>query len=478
MLFNSLEFLVFLPIVLGVYYVLPHRRQNAFLVLASCFFYASWDWRFLFPLLFSTTMDYFCAARMEKLIELGAPRSHRRRYLLLSLITNLGLLGFFKYFNFFVDSAHDLFALFGLALPVPALRVILPIGISFYTFQALSYTIDVYQGKLHRARSFWDFFLAVLFFPHLVAGPIQRASNLLHQVVNPRRITAVQLTDGIHLMLWGYFKKVYIADHLAPLVNQIFAKGAPTGGETAVGVLAFAFQIYCDFSGYTDIARGVAKLMGFEFVLNFNLPYFATNPADFWRRWHISLSTWLRDYLYIPLGGNRQTPAKTYRNLMLTMVLGGLWHGAAWNFVLWGAYHGTLLCLHRWTAPWLESVDTRTQARSEARVLWLLVRIGGMFILTCYGWLLFRANSFEQIASMTLSLRAPWQAVPYQTLNQVLILIAPLVAAQFIQYQTGQLELWRLRWVGLTLRTAVLSGLVYCVVFLGAAPQAFVYFQF
>lgn len=476
MLFNSFEFLLFLPIVLIVYYALSHPRQNAFLVLASCFFYASWDWRFLFPLLFSTTIDYFCASRMESSLQRGEPLEARKRYLVISLVTNLGLLGFFKYFNFGVDSVHDLAGLFGLQIPVPALRVILPIGISFYTFQALSYTIDVYRGKLHATRSFWDFFLAVLFFPHLVAGPIQRAANLISQVVTPRRTTSLQVIDGLHLMAWGFFKKVVVADGLAPLVNQVFDQGNVTGGETLVAVYAFAFQIYCDFSGYTDIARGVAKLLGFEFMLNFNLPYFATNPSDFWRRWHISLSSWLRDYLYIPLGGNQHGTWLTHRNLMITMVLGGLWHGAAWNFVAWGFYHGALLIVHKWFEPVLERVTLVAQG-IWARPWWLL-RVFVMFQLTCYGWLLFRAKSFTQIASMTRALAEPLMGLPWQMAEQVAILCAPIVLVQIIQYRSGQLEFMRLPWMPAAGKAAFYSVLFYCAVFHGAVPQAFVYFQF
>jgi D-alanyl-lipoteichoic acid acyltransferase DltB (MBOAT superfamily) len=476
MLFNSLQFLIFLPIVLIGYYLLPHRRQNAFLVVASCIFYASWDWRFLFPLLFSTSIDYFCAARMEASQQRGEDSTARRKYLLTSLITNLGLLGVFKYFNFFVDSVHDLAATFGIHVPTPALRVILPIGISFYTFQALSYTIDVYRGKLHATRSFWDFFLAVLFFPHLVAGPIQRAANLISQVVNPRKTTSTQVVDGLHLMVWGFFKKVVVADGLAPLVDQIFGLHAVQGGQTLLAVVAFAFQIYCDFSGYTDIARGVAKLLGFEFMLNFNLPYFATNPGDFWQRWHISLSTWLRDYLYIPLGGNRNGALQTYRNLMLTMVLGGLWHGAAWNFVAWGFYHGSLLVTHRLVTPALERVASFTQGR--LRTPWLLLRIAVMFGLTCYGWLLFRAKSFGQIAHMTAGLAHPLAAIPWDTALQAAELSAPIVLVQIVQYRTGRLDFMRLPWIPSVARAAVYSLLVYCTVFHGAAPKAFVYFQF
>lgn len=476
MLFNSLPFFIFLPIVLFVYYRLGHKAQNAFLVFASCFFYASWDWRFLFPLLFSTTIDYWCAGRMQASFEREEPDSARRPFLLISLVTNLGLLGFFKYENFFVDSLHALGAVMGLDLAVPTLRVILPIGISFYTFQALSYTIDVYRGQLHATRSFWDFFLAVLFFPHLVAGPIQRAANLIDQVVTPRKTTSVQVQDGLHLMAWGFFKKVVVADGLATLVNQTFSATAVSGGEALVGVYAFAFQIYCDFSGYTDIARGVAKLLGFEFALNFNLPYFATNPSDFWKRWHISLSTWLRDYLYIPLGGNQHGTWLTYRNLMLTMVLGGLWHGAAWNFVAWGFYHGALLVAHRLSQPALAAIERIAQG--HLKTPWFLLRLFVMFHLTCYGWLLFRAGSFAQIGSMTLALVHPLDAVPSDGFLQVAVLCAPVLLVQVLQYRAKALEFTRQPWLPTAGRTVVYAVMLYCTVFRGAAPKAFVYFQF
>ncbi|MDB6083979.1 MAG: hypothetical protein JWN43_1860, partial [Gammaproteobacteria bacterium] len=337
-------------------------------------------------------------------------------------------------------------------------------------------TIDVYRGKLHATGSFWDFFLAVLFFPHLVAGPIQRAANLMAQVVTPRRTTYTQVVDGLHLIVWGFFKKVVVADGLAPIVNQIFAVPSVTGGETLTAAYAFAFQIFCDFSGYTDIARGVAKLMGFEFVLNFNLPYFATNPSDFWKRWHISLSSWLRDYLYIPLGGNHNGTLLTYRNLMLTMILGGLWHGAAWNFVAWGFYHGVLLVGHRLAEPALEKVGRRAQGLW--RTPWFLLRLFVMFQLTCYGWLLFRAKSFGQIAAMTRALAHPLTGIPPDTLSQVAMLCAPIVVVQIIQYRTGRLEFMRQPFLPAAGKAALYSLLLYCTVFHGAAPKAFVYFQF
>ena len=476
MLFNSSEFLLlFLPLVLLVYFLLPHRGQNTFLVIASCVFYASWDWRFLLPLICTTTIDYWVSRRLERLALVDAPQPLRRRYLIISLIANLGLLGFFKYCNFFIASLGQLLQLLGLDVPLPALNIILPVAISFYTFQAMSYTIDVYRGELHATRSFWDFFLAVLYFPHLVAGPIQRAATLLPQVCNPRRFERRRLADGLHLMLWGYFKKVFIADNLSPIVDHVFAQSTVSGGATVIGVLAFAFQIYCDFSGYTDIARGIAKVMGFDFVLNFNLPYFATNPADFWKRWHISLSSWLRDYLYKSLGGNRHGTRRTYRNLMVTMLLGGLWHGAAWNFVLWGFFHGAILVLHRATRRWLSALDAVFSGWPAA---WLAIRMGCMFALTCYGWLLFRAGSIRQVFAMSRSLAHPLQGLDAGRLGQVALFVAPLVAIQLLQWRSGELQFGRIAWIPAPVKVVAYALMVYAILFVGGVPQSFVYFQF
>jgi alginate O-acetyltransferase complex protein AlgI len=476
LLFNSVEFLLlFLPVALIGYYLLPHRGQNAFLVLASCFFYASWDWRFLAPLLFTTSLDYWIARRMEALVEAGRPLSSRKKYLLISVIANLGLLGFFKYFNFFAQSAVQLAQGLGLDIGLRTFEIVLPLAISFYTFQALSYTIDVYRGELHATKSFWDFFLAVLYFPHLVAGPIQRAANLLPQVTNPRVIKREQVLEGLHLIAWGFFKKVFIADNLAPIVDAAFSHPSPTGAITVLGVYAFTFQIYCDFSGYTDIARGLAKIMGFEFVLNFRLPYFATNPSDFWRRWHISLSTWLRDYLYKPLGGNRGGPWLTNRNLLLTMLLGGLWHGAAWNFVLWGLYHGVLLVGHRLLEPALMRLG---RLFSFSPSSWWTLRVLSMFLLTCYGWLLFRATSLEQVVSMTASLASPLAGMNWDEMARVTWIIAPLLFVQAIQARTGELFFMRLVFVPQVVRVIGYSLMFYLALFLGGVPQSFVYFQF
>ena len=344
MLFNSLVFLGFLSVVLMVYPRLHWRRQNLFLLAASYYFYGTWDWRFTSLLMISTVVDYFVGQRIHMATEI------RRRKLLLtiSVMVNLGILGFFKYFNFFVDSLGVLLDGAGFDPHLPVLRIILPVGISFYTFQTMSYTIDIYRKRMEPTRNFIDFALFVSFFPQLVAGPIERARVLLPQIAAPRQVTRPMITSGLNLMLMGYLKKVAIADTLAPLVDQIFSQ--PAGLDTGTlltGVYAFAFQVYGDFSGYSDIARGVSRLLGFELLENFNAPYLSRSITEFWRRWHISLSTWLRDYLYIGLGGNRKGEFRTYINLFLTMLLAGLWHGAAWTFVVFGALHGVYLTVEK-----------------------------------------------------------------------------------------------------------------------------------
>ncbi len=333
----------------------------------------------------------------------AAPAERRRRqFLVISMVANLAILGFFKYFDFFAGSADRLLHAIGLGhIGISPLGIILPAGISFYTFQAMSYTIDIYRGDVEPTRSFRDFALFVCFFPHLVAGPIMRAHTLLPQVTGPRARKPGAAEEGLLLVFIGMFKKIVIADNMAPVASAIFQQVATghaahlTASDVLVGVYAFAFQIYGDFSGYSSIARGISKWIGFELVVNFRMPYLAVSPSDFWRRWHISLSSWLRDYLYIPLGGNRNGIAAMYRNLMITMLLGGLWHGASWTFVAWGLYHGLILCIFRAAGI---SEDVRPTG-TFGRLKWLF-RVACMFHLTCFGWLLFRADSFATVASM------------------------------------------------------------------------------
>lgn len=344
MIFNSIEFLYFLPVVLFLYYLLPHRPQNAMLLAASYFFYGWWDWRFLSLLAISTLVDWWVALAID-----DAPNPRRRKTLLtLSMICNLGFLGFFKYFNFFVDSAVDLLTALGIPVVRWTLEIALPIGISFYTFQSMSYTIDVYRGELKARRNLLDFALMVAFFPQLVAGPIERAINLLPQIEAPRKVSSYQILSGCWLILVGYFKKVVVADAVAPYVRQMFENPSSLDPLMTVGALyLFALQIYGDFSGYSDIARGTARLMGVELMVNFRQPYFSKSIGEFWRRWHISLSTWLRDYVYVPLGGNRRGPRWTYANLIIVFLLAGFWHGAAWTYILFGLLHATYMLSER-----------------------------------------------------------------------------------------------------------------------------------
>ena len=346
MFFDTPVYFLFLAIVVLVNWRLGRRHQNIFLLVASYFFYGWWDWRFLLLIFTSTVVDFYSARYIARSQDVF----HRRALLSLSLVLNFGFLGVFKYFNFFSDSLSSALAMFGAPSHATAfLKIILPPGISFYTFQAVAYIVDVYHRKLEPAESLVDYALFISLFPHLVAGPIQRPSHLLPQVQNPRRFDKDAFFDGLMLILSGLFRKCVVADNCAKLADAAFSGrlGEPNISVVLIGAYAFAWQIYADFSGYSDIARGSAQLLGFHFMVNFRQPYLATSLQDFWRRWHISLSTWLRDYLYIPLGGSREGEAKTYRNLMTTMLLGGLWHGANWTFVVWGGLHGTGLSLER-----------------------------------------------------------------------------------------------------------------------------------
>jgi D-alanyl-lipoteichoic acid acyltransferase DltB (MBOAT superfamily) len=400
MLFNSLAFLIFLPIVLAIYYALPRRGQNVFLLLASYFFYGWWDWRFCSLLFISTIIDYFCGLAMEN----SEDPKHRKRVLTVSLCANLGILGFFKYFNFFTESAAELLGKLGMQASPFLLDIALPVGISFYTFQTLSYTLDIYRRQMKPTRDFLSFALFVSYFPQLVAGPIERALRLLPQIEAKRHVTGYHILSGFWLILLGYFKKVAIADAVAPFVNNVYNDPGSAGGAALLGATyLFALQIYGDFSGYSDIARGTSRLMGIELMVNFRQPYLAKNPSELWRRWHISLSSFLRDYLYIPLGGNRKGEGRTYVNLMTTMLLGGLWHGAAWTFVVWGGLHGLYLAAHRaltGSQPGSRRVNFALGHGLGERLLGV-GKMLLMFNLVCLTWIFFRGNSLADSITIT-----------------------------------------------------------------------------
>ncbi len=470
MVFNSLVFLVFFLVVYGLYRALPHRGQNVLLLVSSYFFYGWWDWRFLSLIFISTLVDFWAGLAIEK----AEDNQRRRRIaLLVSMVSNLGILGFFKYFNFFADNLVVLLQSLGVAMAPRHLNIILPVGISFYTFQTMSYTLDIYRRQMRPTRNFLDFATFVSFFPQLVAGPIERASRLLPQIQNPRIITRADMSSGTWLVAWGLFKKCVIADNLAVLVDGAFGAAAPSGAVTLVALYAFAFQIFCDFSGYSDIARGLARWMGVDLMVNFNNPYFALNPKDFWARWHISLSSWLRDYLYIPLGGSRKGRRRTYINLALTMLLGGLWHGAAWTFIAWGAFHGLLLVGYH---AWVQRFSPKGTVDSGR---WIWLRRIGMFHLVCVGWLFFRASSMGQAGEMWTRIFTgfAWDARAGDMLLALIVFCLPLWLVQVLQVKTGDLE--AAPQLSLLPRVALYATMILMFLALGnTGGGAFIYFQF
>ena len=471
MTFNSLQYALFLPCVFLLYWSLRRRKQNILLLCASYLFYATWDWRFLGLLVFSSVTDY----TVGRLLGRALSDRHRRALLVVSLVVNLGVLGFFKYFDFFVDAAADLLGVVGLAPATPVVDVLLPVGISFYTFQSLSYTIDVYRRRLEPAESLLDFCTFVAFFPQLVAGPIERASHLLPEIQRPRqRPSWFQVRSGCVLILIGLFKKVAIADALAPVVNEAFGQGQAGTGHwltLLVGAYAFALQIYGDFSGYSDIARGSARLFGIELMRNFEQPYLSRSVTEFWRRWHISLSSWLRDYLYVPLGGNRRGPRRTSINLGLTMLLGGLWHGAAWSFVVWGGLHGLYLMADRWVGRDRPEVDRPLRTADVASML-------GTFHLVCLAWLFFRADSLGGALTYLGGIVTLGQGpVTIGSVTLVVLTGLAVVALDLVQRSSGHHDAV-LRWPewrrGLVYGVAIAS----IALFSGGSPVPFIYFQF
>jgi len=395
MLFNSIEFVIFFPVVFILYWFAFHRTlktQNFFIVVSSFFFYGWWDWRFLFLLIFSSGIDYFTALKIEKTDQ----KKIRKFWLMISISVNLGILAFFKYFNFFAESFVDAFTLFGYHLDSFSVNIILPVGVSFYTFQALSYTIDVYRGTLKPTKDPVAYFAFISFFPQLVAGPIERAANLLPQFQKNRIFDYGASVDGLRQMLWGLFKKMVVADNCAPYVNQIFDNyESQTSSTLLLGAFLFAVQIYGDFSGYSDVAIGSARTLGFSLMRNFNFPYFSRDIAEFWRRWHISLSTWFRDYLYYPLGGSKASKVIVFRNVLVVFIVSGLWHGANWTFLFWGFFHALLyvpllfLNLNRQNTG-------NVEVSASTGSLKTLFSIALTFFLVTLGWVFFRSETLSQ----------------------------------------------------------------------------------
>jgi len=472
MLFNSFDFLIFLVFVLFIYYILATKPQNILLLVASYVFYGLWDWRFLCLLFGTSAVDYFISHWMHK----TADPAKKKQILLISLAANLGSLGFFKYYNFFTESFVSLAASFGFEVEPMLLNIILPVGISFYTFQSLSYTIDVYRKEIVPCSSLLDFLLYVSFFPQLVAGPIERASHLIPQLQRSRVVTYDAIREGCFLILFGFFQKLVIADNLAIIANQCFDNPARySSWNLLVGVYAFAFQIYCDFSGYSLIAVGTAGLLGIHLMVNFKVPYFSVNAAEFWRRWHISLSSWLRDYLYIPLGGNRT--GNTYANLMITMLIGGLWHGAKWTMLIWGGIQGLYLSVHRK----LTGLPSREHVVVSENFKFALRPIIGVFVtfhLICLAWVFFRATSLSNAVDYLANLRSNVGNSGISSLSAVgLVLIATMCLLDVFHYKRGEAFFCR-EW-NVVSRSLVYVALFLSIVFLGARRvEPFIYFQF
>jgi len=473
MLFNSLDYIAFFLVVLVAIRLSPGRHRVLSLLVASYVFYAAWDWRFLSLLVGGTLVDHL----LVRLLLQRAEGKARRIFVVGSLVFNLGVLGVFKYLGFFVESFQSMLGIFGLGSTslVPAL--VLPLGISFFTFQKIAYVVDVSRGRVEPAKSFLDFSLYVSFFPQLIAGPIEKPRDLMPQLRAPSKVTGDDCLVACRLLLWGFCKKVVVADNLGPKVDRIFAAENLDTGMVILGALGFAFQIYADFSGYTDIGRGSARLLGIRLQKNFDRPFLAANPQEFWRRWHISLSEWLRDYVYIPLGGSRGKFSRGNANVLTTMLLGGLWHGAAWHFVIWGGYHGLLIvghrCYQRWTST--NGIPGRLFSTDVGRYL----AVAAMFMFTLYGWLIFRVDSLTQLAAATKALFAlDIEPGFLGSLSRMLPYILLMVLGDFFLSSTAR-PVVRL----LHSRAWILAGagliLFYIILFLGNFDgNSFIYFEF
>jgi alginate O-acetyltransferase complex protein AlgI len=483
MLFNSIDFAVFLPIVFGLYWFVFKRNlklQNLLIVAASYVFYGWWDWRFLSLILFSTVVDYavgISLAKSDKHIE-------RKLLLWLSIAINLGFLGFFKYYNFFLDNFIEAFSLFGYEFKPYSLSIVLPVGISFYTFQTMSYTIDVYRKKLNSTKDFIAFSAFVSFFPQLVAGPIERATNLLPQFYTKRTFDYIKAVDGIRQILWGLFKKVVIADNCAEFANEIFNNYNDHSGSTLLlGAFFFTFQIYGDFSGYSDIAIGTSRLFGFNLIQNFAFPYFSRDIAEFWRRWHISLSTWFRDYLYIPLGGSKGSRWMKVRNTFIIFIVSGFWHGANWTFIAWGTLNAIYflpLLLANKNRKNLDVVAQEKLFPSLRNMLSIL----GTFLLTVFAWIFFRAESISDAFNYIYSMfNNSLLTIPeYSFLKDIAYLILLIVFFIVVEWY-GRTSLYGIEKTGLTWKRYFRWGFYAFIIFLiGMYMQTketpFIYFQF
>lgn len=479
MLFNSIEFALFFPIVYILYWFVTGKSlklQNILLLLSSYYFYAYWNWHFLFLLIFSTGLDYFTGLMMA-----NSPNQRRKKvWFWLSICTNVGILGLFKYYNFFIGSFADLLSSLGLHHNFIVLQLILPLGISFYTFHGLSYVIDIYNGRINPERNFINYAVFVCFFPLLIAGPIERATHLLPQIVTKRTFDYRRSVDGLRQILWGLFKKVVIADTCAKVVDQVFANYHTQSASTLLlAAVLFTFQIYGDFSGYSDIALGTARLLGIELLRNFWFPYFSRDIAEFWRRWHISLTTWFRDYLYIPLGGSRGRKLKTVRNTFIIFLVSGFWHGANWTFIFWGAYNAVLFI------PLLLLGKNRVNLNSAAQGNLLpnlkeATQIFITFVLVVIGWIFFRSPSLSTAFNYLSSIfSATIFTIPSQKVATLSLFILLLFAVEWIQRERK----FALEQLETVIKYKILRWSFYIILLLsiirfGDQSQTFIYFQF
>jgi alginate O-acetyltransferase complex protein AlgI len=470
LLFDTLQFLLFLLGTVVGFHLAPARFRNALLLLASYAFYAAWDYRFCSLLLGSTAFAYWIGQKIES----ADDQRLRKRWLVIVVVANLLLLGVFKYFNFFISSAQELLTLLGLEAHLTTLRIILPVGISFFTFQKISYTVDIYRGRARASRDPGTFGLYVAFFPQLLAGPIERPADLLPQFERPRAVTATDMREGASLMLLGLTKKVCVADLAAESVNVIFAAPGEASALTLlVGMYLFALQIYGDFSGYSEMARGMARFFGVNMMRNFQVPYASLSFKEFWSRWHVSLSQWLRDYVYIPLGGNREGEWRTRFNLIVTMLLGGLWHGANWTFVVWGAAHGSCLVVEKWLSGWRAAVNAQGVRRGLLVVVqWLVV-----FHVVSLLWVVFRCSTFAQSAQYLAGLLKGGSELDVGHLSVLAITLPLLLLLDVPQRVSGTDFVFAHG--GFVRRTVLHAGMVCLVISLWKSSYApFIYFQF
>jgi len=478
MFFNSIDFAIFLPIVFVLYWLVMNKNlklQNVLIVVSSYVFYGWWDWKFLTLILFSTLVDYFVGVGLSK------EKNQIKRKILLwtSILVNLGFLGVFKYYNFFLDNFIEAFSFFGTKIKGNSLNVILPVGISFYTFQTLSYSIDVYKQKLEPTKDFIAFAAFVTFFPQLVAGPIERATHLLPQFYTKRKFEYNKAVDGMRQILWGLFKKIVIADNCAEFANLAFNNSDDYSGSTLVlGAIFFTFQIYCDFSGYSDIAIGTSRLFGFDLMQNFNFPYFSRDMAEFWRRWHISLSTWFRDYLYIPLGGSKGGTWMKVRNTFIIFIVSGFWHGANWTFIVWGLLNALyimpsiIFSTNRNNLNIVASESFLPSIKESLKILFT-------FLLTVLAWIFFRANSVSHAISYIINMFTWNTHVNMDIPAKLFFLISILFLMEWIArkklFALSEIQLilplWYIRWV-------LYLFLVLCILFSAGKQQDFIYFQF